>query len=170
MWFDGNLSRGPAIVFGFTAPLMWSSEQDRWTIAEVGVHNQYDSWHIWILTRFYTRWLFTFTSKVAYVNDCFHFVSLPRETSNGKSLQASFWPLAQANLCPPAALSTVFDLSSSCASCRSLWTPLTLPRRGRLNISQVDRMYKCYDMDEDGERCMVYIIYAYVHVYYDALF
>ena len=50
--FDGNLSQGPAIVFGFTAPLMWSSEEDRWTIAEVGVHYQYDSWHIWILTDF----------------------------------------------------------------------------------------------------------------------
>lgn len=52
VWFDGSLSQGPAFVFGVTAPLMLSSKQDRWTIAEVGVHYQYDSWHFWILIYF----------------------------------------------------------------------------------------------------------------------
>lgn len=151
---------------------MLSSEQDRWTIAEVGVHNQYDSWHIWIHTILHQMIIHIYIKGriCQWLLSCRFSSTFP--ALNGKSLQASFWPLAQANLCPPAGPSTVFDLSSSCASCRSLWTPLTLPRRGRLNITQ--RMCKCNDMDEDGERCIVYIvclyIYAYVHVYYDALF
>lgn len=88
VWFDGNLSQGPAIVFGFTAPLMLSTKPDWWTIAEIGVHNQYDSRHIWILIYFTP-------DDYSHLHQRLHmsmtaFISFPfHVSSNGKSLQAS---------------------------------------------------------------------------------